>query len=380
MGQNNMCNDYTDFVVFVEETGVLPSFDGKSLATSRRFLVPCAFAEEFALRMIGKYWKDTVYTTPVLPAEYPYDPSAQTQPVSRQLKMVAMRFRQEPVEKACFNVLYPDPRDQDHPLIQCVTDPTNAAQMEKYYPVAWPEGDENGQLVSGNCGCMCAVVIEYASPPWQCIGPVADTEVPHLEELEDNTAISVQRNPGYEQYTLPNRHLQWAIDDLQNKQLDGESYATIIVPTADIVVRWYNVPVKKLCDIEVLLASYRGHVNSESFDVLSKCLCATSETCNCAFDPETVMFIEWQELEQDRTSGFHPDMNTTTLELHYKQKRIVVKPEEGETPAMVVGHNHLFTDKTVDDYAWQRVLRKKPAGQTENLYPGKDFNDMFKVP
>ena len=77
----SMYNDY-DFPVEEMLPSVLPSYSSGKVTASRTFSVPCIHAEEFCLRMIGKFYDfEATEWAPQIPAPYPL---AHTVTVARQ--------------------------------------------------------------------------------------------------------------------------------------------------------------------------------------------------------------------------------------------------------------------------------------------------------
>lgn len=377
------------FPVRAEYPSANPQFNGAKLTAERVFLVHCGYAEQLALRMMGKYYivsDEETYTTPVLPAPWPkweneIDQLLPNLPyssnciVSARLNMVARSFSIEPVSGCCFNAYSVD-RTED--LQDTIANPTTVSQLERNFPVTAGETSADPYTVSTNADddCICRVRIQYEERPWDCAWP----EVNILQ----NTAIAVERNASYEMYTLPNRNLEWKNLQAPDRFLKGDSYAVQIVPKCDITVYWFNVPVAKMCEIESHLATFRGKVNEHNFEMLAECICESEdgENCNsaaesgnqwnsCVFEPETLLFVDWSEDLNARTRGFHK-MNTTTLKLHFKQKRVA----RDSVAEPIAGWNHLFIDRDgANDFisGWQRVI-KKVGGIEQDLFMKTDFD------
>lgn len=206
--------------------------------------------------------------------------------------------------------------------------------------------------------------------------------------------------------TLPNGNLVWrdlpsVTDDEQRaRQLKSDSYAYKIIPKADIIVSWHNVPVRNICAIENHLRNFRGTVNDQSWGDVLQCDAAPEDSaaCGCGqYEPETIMFIDYQEDRSKRTDAFGGNflvandtannMNTTTLKLIFKQKRI-----ERPTPTAsysdtdpcpdnddeAYGWNHLFFDRNTEDDSPGEWMRVAVDNATEDpLFLLKNFVDIF---
>lgn len=376
-----MCSSYT-FDVDAMPSPQLPQYSGGRVTASRVFRVPCQYAEEFALRQIGKYHGNGLFTLPQLPAKYPTDLYAETAPPYRQLNLVATSFSISQISTGNFNSHYMTPEQGDR-LVSCIKDPESPLQMEKGYNFSFVYDDEQMDPPtieeSPSCECIAAVQINYEEPPWHCTGPTSESNEPSIDIMPE-TAISVERTSGYELYTIPNRTLQWKNLITGDRMLKGDSYATILIPKQDVIIDWYNVPVSKLCQIEVRLASLRGTVNDSEFSILSSCMCIEAEESQCGsadvscrFERDTLLFVDWTEQRQSRTTAFRK-MNTTTLRLEFKQKRVYA-----DSDPEYVGWNHLFCDTysdSTDISVWQEVEVKTSSG-TQPLYIRKDFNTIF---
>jgi len=376
-----MCSSYT-FNVIASPSPQLPQYSGGKVTASRIFLVPCNYAEEFALRQIGKYYGNGLFSQPQLPARYPTDLYSEVCPPYRQLNLVATSFSITQVSTGNFNTEYMTP-EQGNNIVTCIKDPESPLQMEKNYSLSFVYDEESmdpPQIEEDTaCECVSSVQINYEEPPWHCTGPTSETDEISVSIMPE-TALSVDKSAGYEMYTVPNRTLQWKNITTGDRALKGDSYATIIIPKRDIIVDWHNVPVSKLCQIEKRLTDLRGTVNDEEFSILSECLCvaAEEEDCtsvndDCTFQRDTLLFVDWTEEKQFRTTAFRK-MNTTTLRLQFKQKRVFA----GGDPEYV-GWNHLFCDRFTDSLnfpVWQEVEVKLGTG-TQPLYIRKDFGSIF---
>jgi hypothetical protein len=361
-------SDYA-FEVKADHPSGLPQYQSGKASATRRFLVNCQYAEEFALRQIGKYHEDGIQDMPFLPAPFPFSlfPFGFNDKIYGQLNLVATSFSIEAVTSCCFNVSH----ETFSGTSDLITDPVSLNEMEKYWR-EYPEGMDNSE-------CLCRVTITYEENPCDC---VFFNQLSGLWETADhileNTCISVERNPAYEMFTLPNGNLVWA--DLPagpDRRLKADSYAYKIIPKADIIVSWHNVPVNRICAIETHLAPYRGTVNLQEWGSILSCDYdpGGSETAECSdYDDETLLFVDWQEDRNRRTDAFggmRPNIrvdnrNTTTLKLIFKQKRIV----DG---ANIRGWNHLFFDRTVGTDTWERVQLETG----EDLFEAKDFTDIL---
>ncbi len=327
-----MFNDYTFQVEAKHPSAVVSCNDGKVSAT-RSFLVRSEYAQELGLRLLGK-WNTATYTTPILPAEYP----------STKFTMVAKSFSIEYISTCLFNV------DDAYTFIN---DLESTDQIERYWPIVG-ESDDSFAVVNVN----------YSEPDWDCVG-AGDSG----NSVKENTAISVQINPAYEMFTLPNRNLVWA-DLASDRELKADSFAYKIVPKSDVIVSWYNIPVLSIPTISENLKEYRGTVNNAVFGSTIFC------DSEYLFQPETLLFIDFEEDRSKRTTGFgKSSMDTTMLKLHFKEKDIV----EG---ANHWGWNHLFLDHSATAAGgsnWARVNQKKgpnPLDETD-LFELIDFTGMF---
>ena len=375
------------FTVRAEYPSGNPQYNGSKVTAERVFLVHCGYAEQLALRLLGKYYlvsDDETYTTPILPAPWPkwenqIAPGTPDLPysnnctVSARLNMVARTFSIEPVTGCCFNATSQD-REED--LLDTIENPTYVSELERNFLVEAGALPGDPYLVATEGECYCRVRVQYEERPWDCAYP----EV----AIMPNTAIAVERNASYEMYTLPNRNLEWKNLQAPDRFLKGDSYAVQIVPKCDITVYWFNVPVAKMCEIEAHLAMYRGKVNEHNFEMLAECLCEAEDgqSCDdadnsgspwnaCVFEPETLLFVDWSEDLNARTRGFHK-MNTTTLKLHFKQKRVA----RDSVAEPIAGWNHLFIDRDgANDFisGWQRVV-KKVGGIEQDLFMKTDFD------
>lgn len=390
-----MANEYEFDVVAIADSALPNVSNGKS-STRRQFLVKCEFAQEFGLRLLGKFYKapvgnDLGYESPELPA---YFPSSLVSTVPQQLNMVASGFSVTPVDRNCFNTQYwlqrENPQDPEV-ILYNITDPAERdtqilRMLERYYIVT----EEGAPASSSNCECNCNVTVDYTDPPWDCEFP--------LDPNEDDvwllqTALSIEKTPSYEMYTLPNRRLEWVSENINPKTLKGDTYATVIVPITDIVVTWHNLPVSKLCRLESHLNKFRGCVNSGFFHSLAFCECTANSISNqlcsasinadpldhgCSYEKDTVLFVNWEEQKEDRTTSFRM-MNTTSVRMTFKQKRIVIDwPTTTESD--VVGWNHLFCDQISDgaSAAWKEVQYSE-YGSYRPLFKRQDFNKIFTM-
>jgi len=401
----NMYNDYTFTVEAIKPSGLLRYQSGHA-TSARQFLVPCKHAEEFALRQIGKYLEidlddidlPAVYKTPVLPAPFPQDTSGILG--YGQLDLIASGFTIDPVSECCFSVRY---LDEEFPgeRLDNISDPTSIKQMEKYfYTVTEESGQDADDLAEQNSDCQCMVTITYEENPCDCAFFNETTGSWDVNEaILPNTCISVERNPAYEMFTLPNAALIWkdlpgGTPDLDSKRrLAADSYAYKLIPKADIIVSWHNVPVKYLCAIENHLKRFRGCVNDLPWGASLHCD-ADPElpgACGCGqYEPETILFVDYQEDRSQRTDCFGVsqewNMNTTTLKLFFKQKQI-----ERPTPTasysdsddcpddndLAYGWNHLFLDRTTEEGGgqWSRVAIA--GGDEKPLFTLKSFDDIM---
>lgn len=387
----SMYNDYTFEVEAVHPSGLLTYQSGHA-TTQRKFKVPCQYAEEFALRLLGKYRKVDVsplYESPILPAPFPFDYNQNLN--AGQMNMVAKGFTINPIAGCCFNVYYTNSSDEPSEVI---TDPTAFNQLEKYYHFGREEEFSNDQEE-----CLCEVVVSYEENPCDCL--LWNSESSQWEaddEILPGTCVSVERNPAYEMFTLPNANLVWkSILDAQGSQtpLKADSYAYQIIPKADIIVHWHNVPIQYLAFIESHLMQFRGHVNQEEWgrSIICPRYDGTVEPPGSTYiydylhEPETILFVDWQEDRSNRTDAFGDNlnaynMNTTTLKLIFKQKRVELNlgPDNSQSVSAsdddtgIAGWNHMFTDNDIEVGAWRRVVVKSTQ---QPIFPLRAFSDIL---
>lgn len=402
----SMYNDYNFPVEAVHPSGLLMYQSGHA-STQRRFKMPCEFAEEFALRQIGKFMQtDTedidlplVYPRAVLPAPFPFDGSGILN--YGQMNMVASSFSIEATSVCAFNVRYQEEGGEGERL-SLITDPTLLTQAERYfYTVAEEAGQNQDDIDIENAEAECIVVIGYEENPCDCARYDEETGdwIVHENILPD-TCISVERNPAYEMFTLPNAALVWK--DLPSgtpteeaaRGLKPDSYAYKVIPKADIIVYWHNVPVKHMCAIENHLKGFRGTVNDMHWGDVLFCDADTIESiaCGCSdYEPETILFIDFQEDRSKRTDAFggsaspYLNMNTTTLKLFFKQKRIerpnsASYSDSDECPDnddLAYGWNHLFLDRTAEGGGAQWARFAIAGGNEDPVFPLKSFSDIL---
>lgn len=350
------------------------TYESGHARTERQFLMSCINAEEFALRQIGKFFVAGQFESPVLPAPFPFDYQTDGPRKYGRLNMVARGFRIEPVCETCFN--NDNGRGDD-----LIGDPVDIDIMEKYF---WQAGHANE---AENPDCVCRVYITYEENPCDCTtyDTVEGVWVTHPEILE-NTCIAVERNPAYELFTLPNTNLVWsALPAGPDRQLKADSYAFQLIPKADIIVYWHNIPTVSLCKIETHLQEFRQTVNNADWGGVLLCDDEASESfaegLHCQnYEAETILFLDWQEDRSLRTDAFGGlntgmEMNTTTLKLFFKQKRVVDPFTQN-----IVGWNHLFLDRSDENPAndqWSRVKIDKGDGNEADLFTLKSFTDIM---
>ena len=379
----------------IHPSGIVQYQSGQATA-QRSFVCKCHQSQELGLRALGKFYKEGEFETPNMPADFPIEGSGIVGRVPQQMRLVATAFEIVPLSACCFNNYHVAETDGDLKLEdQCIENLTLASTLERYYirEVDPPEGSSG---IDNDAECMCQVNVTYSERPWDCTYfELSDPEVEGGYLLLEYTAIATERSSGYEMYTMPNRNLVWAdVADGPDKMLKGDTYATFMVPTADITVTWFNVPVKHLCAIETHLAKFRGTVNKDPFDLLTKCICADPYSCeegtgsstppagvaseDCSYEPETVMFMDWQEERSQRTRAFAP-MDTTTLTLRFKQKRIAVDTNEDGEVDLICGWNHLLCDRETNTNSgspWQRVKVKLPT--EKDLFLKTDWKYLLR--
>lgn len=380
----SMYNDL-DFTVEPIEPSGLISYQSNHATSQRVFKVLAEYAEEFALRVLGKYYKASEgYFSPILPAPFPMNDGASAR--FGRITMVATGFNIEPLSKCCFQLATVGEESGDFSSV--ISDPTDFDQMERYF------GRHEG---SDNSDCFSKVTIFYEENPCDCCFWNSTTKSwESHSEILPNTCISTERNPAYEMFTLPNAALVWknVLDGQgQQVQLKADSYAYKIIPKSDIIVHWHNVPVLYLCQIESHLRDFRGKVNQEEWG--ESILCNWNDITNSPsddridceyYEPETILFIDFQEDRSKRTDAFggnivDVNMNTTTLKLHFKQKRVEMEfgasgsdVSVSDDDTGIAGWNHLFYDSDTEPGAWRRVVVK--ADQTP-IFKLRAFSDIM---
>jgi hypothetical protein len=345
-------------------SGLVSVSDGKASA-QRHFLVRSKYANEFCLRMIGKYYEEGLYEVPWLPAEFPRGIG---ETGAWHYWMVATGFSMKPFDEACFNMLWTPEGEEDE--IGIMDDPEALAQLEKYWRNVDPEE-------TGGCDCNMIVTVTYEEVPWDCTYETNPS-------LMEHTGITIETNASYENYTLPRRNLVWEGITGPDRQLKSESYATIIIPKSDVIVTWHNIPITYLCALEDRLAGFRGKVNNAVWNDLNcgneKGFPGSASTENLCegFYPETLLFIDWDEDFSSRTRSFGP-MDTTSIRLFFKEKSVPVAglgdPVTGDT----AGWNHLIMDRSQSPGVthWNRV-KIDPTGSSEtDLFPPVSFTGML---
>lgn len=358
--------EYTFDVVAVHDGTQLPRYQSGLMSATRRFKVPARYAEEFAFRMLGRYYQAGVYESPELPVEYPWDDNPGDFREPSTIRMVAQGFSIDPVSAACFtSIHYIGETENTENFIR---DPSKLAEMERYYAIEEIED----RMPSDYACCETIVTIQYASPKWTC-------KASDLTGVLANTAIRVRRKSGYEMFTLPNRSLVWhALPDSVDSTLKGDANAAIIIPKSDITIEWYNIPVTMMCALASHLDSFRGTVNQSAFgdsiDCESDIVETGSDPVSCStMEAETLLFIDWEEIDEERTNTFR-FMDTTAIRIHIKQRRIVDPVDDA-----VKGWNHFFFDRTRGDTPtnrWERVKVLNSGGK-EDLFPLKSWANLL---
>jgi hypothetical protein len=395
-----MYNDYTFEVMAADPSGFLSYQSGKA-SSSLKFVMSCEYAEEFALRQMGKFWTEAA-PSPVLPVPFPFDEYSDQHRGFGRMNLVATGFSIEPLSAACFGNNLAD-------RAAYIGDPADINTMALYFKQSPAPEEEQPD----NSCCECIVTLTYEENPCDCCGydntsgasPTYREWVAHSDILP-GTCVSVERNPAYEMLTLPNGNLVWrdlpstTIDEQRARQLKADSYAYKIIPKADIIVSWHNVPIRNICAIENHLRGFRGTVNDLAWGNVLSCDAApvAPTACGCGqYEPETIMFIDFQEDRSKRTDAFGGNlliagvpvnnMNTTTLKLIFKQKRI-----ERPTPTAsysdsdecpddndeAYGWNHLFFDRNTEDESpgeWMRVAIDNTA--EDPLFALRSFSDIM---
>jgi hypothetical protein len=360
----------------------------------------CEHAEEFALRQMGKFWTEAA-PSPVLPVPFPFDEYTDQPRGFGRMNLVATGFSIEPLSAACFGNNLAD-------RAAYIGDPADIGTMALYFKESPAPEEEQPD----NSCCECIVTLTYEENPCDCCGyDNTSGASPTYREWVVNdfilpgTCVSVERNPAYEMLTLPNGNLVWrdlpsaTQDEQRARQLKSDSYAYKIIPKADIIVSWHNVPVRNICAIENHLREFRGKVNSAAWGDVLQCDAApvNEAACGCGqYEPETIMFIDYQEDRSKRTDSFGGNflvagdpannMNTTTLKLIFKQKRIEIPtsatysdsdgcPDNNDE---AYGWNHLFFDRNTEDDSPGEWMRVAVDNATEDpLFPVRSFNTIF---
>ena len=387
----------------VAPSGIININDGKVTAV-RKFRLMWKHFEEFQLRVLGKWYQENddgeflKNWYPTLPAFYP----DKLQRFS--ISAVSVNPVIEESDKCSFNndanILGGDD-ETVYVTSQPITDLISKEQLEGFYYSV-----DEGAAQFGDRYVVCEVL--YSEPDWDC-----NSE--HLDGILRNTGIRSEINPSYEVYTVPSRSLVFS--DMEKVTTEGETVdralkddtkAYIIVPKGDVIVHWSNVPVSLLCRIHSHLDNYRGKVNHEEWGSILYCgrisdaESTTNDECQF-FPPETLMFVDYEEDLSRRTYGFSNqylgrDMNTTTLKLYFKFKKIPeLVPEnigneqsgsssaEGLDPDLVAdsgifyGWNHMPTDHSTDGAAvtrWMRV-KQEVGGQEKDLFERVDFLNIM---
>ena len=387
-----MYNDYNFKVEGVHPSGI-PNYQSGHATATRKFKVEARKAEEFAIRQLGKFYTATS-RYPVLPAPFPFDDSLGLSLRRGRLNLVATGFTIEPLSTCCFN----NNGDSETGIEKT----TDIDQMEVYFDTSEgpPAEEDPANPELDNTQCIATVTIFYEENICDCAIFNNTTEEWEVnDDLLPGTCLSVERNPSYEMYTLPNGNLVWEDlptgTDAENaaRRLKAETYAFKIIPKSDIIVWWHNVPVSRLCTIETHLAKFRGCVNDLAWGSVLQCDRLPDEgsvSCGChEYEPETILFIDWQEDRSKRTDAFggmsdspEYNMNTTTLKLMFKQKRIEKDttasysdsdecPDEND---IVYGWNHLFLDRETGLDEWMRVV-VETTGQP--IFPLKSFTNIM---
>jgi len=385
-------NEYTFDVKEVMFQEGAPQFSSGHATASRKFSMSCLHAEEFALRMLGKHYDTFVLEPPFLPAPYPFNTST-TDKGWGQLNLVAKSFTINPLSACMFQMDYTDNSSgSEVDETELVRDPTNIVQMAQYF---------HRDPGADNSESLCVVTIAYEENPCDCITyDVNDSSWNAHENIFPGTCISVERNPAYEMFTLPNGGLIWEGIPIDDAALKPDSYAYKVIPKADIIVHWHNVPVNRLCQIENHLMKYRGGVNDLPWGDMLSCdyvdpetpvnpysdECSNDTRCK-QYEPETILFVDWQEDRSQRTDGFggmrignpFDNRNTTTLKLNFKQKRIYVPANLTDAytendVCVIAGWNHLFLDREKGVDLWLRVL---VAATGDPIFPLINFSHIF---
>lgn len=361
-----MYNDYSSSAVRLKAahpSGLVTVSNGKPQAT-RKFILKCKYANEIGLRMIGKYFDEEVsaHQVPWLPASFPQEIGGLG---GLHYQMYVTGYTITPFDEACFTGRYNN--EGSDTAIYIITDPEEPNQMERYFPIdgvdtpTVEEPDLEPDL-TGTCDCNCILTVQYGELPfdftWEC-----------SENLMQHTAITVEKNSGYEMFTLPRRNLRWDGIAGVDGQLKSESNATVIIPKSDIVVTWHNIPTFMLATIENILAGYRGRVNSLAFN-----FGCTTENPRSGYAPETLLFIDWDEDRSRRTFSF-PGMDTTSLKLMFKEKSVI----DG---ASTYGWNHFLRDRgdSTTPAVWHRVKIDSTGVDPVDLYPTTDFTNIMGGP
>jgi hypothetical protein len=375
-------------VTTVHPSAQLSYSSGKG-STSRTFRMSCEFAEEFALRQLGKWWEDGVWETPELPAPFPVQEITAAGSQGR-MNLVATGFSIKASTTCCFNnnaFRCNDPEECAY-----ITDPASMSQLERYF---WSEEAVVEVPALSNDECWCEVTIDYADNPCDCIwwnSNIGEKRWMVQDNILSGTCISTIRNPSYQLLTLPNSNLVWSeLPDGPDRRVKHDTHAYQLIPQSDIVVSWHNVPVSQLCKILTHLSGFRNQVNLEEWGAYLACQVDSQESESgeinlCQnFEPETVLFVDYEEDRSQRTTAFGPinqavgtaDMNTTTLKLYFKEKT-VLDPFDDKR----YGWNHMFSDRSRPGTNVPVMMRvgidkENGGGATQNLYPTKDFTNIL---
>jgi hypothetical protein len=381
-----------DYTVVEVAPSNLPSVSGLNASAQRQFKVPCQWAQDFGLRALGKLYKPADppgFILPQLPSQYPltsFAPLDESYPQTLRLRAVGYRIR--PASDYCFNDEIFD--DETSTVISGkLTRLDDTDQIAKYWKFSdtLPEGG-NPVAKEDSC-CECMVEVDYQEQWWHClwseaVGISLDPEPPQsridAQEWLDETAFKVDRVSSYELYTRPTRPLIWDGKSGANERLGPDSHAVTIIPSSEITIEWHNIPVSVLCEMEAHLNQFRQKVNCSEVTFFRDCTCAQSAgegvDCSsaqtaCQYEPETLLFLDYSEDKNRRTSQFGP-MDTTTLVLTFKHKRIRTASD------VIVGHNHLLYDKTTanEDDDWKRVKVQLGIGSSD-LFIAADLNKIF---
>ena len=352
-------------VLPVHESAIISVNDGR-LSGVRRFKVPWRNVEEFQFRVVGKFYRDTditdedAYLYPVLPAPYPTSDFEQMSLVATSAKVMMDK------SDICGfnNASYEEPSGGVSEINNIGNPITSLIPVEEKYFF---------RTDSVQPELYATVEVNYTEAEW-------DVTSETVFSLLVNTGVRLEINPSYETFTIPSRDLIFSdLPPSIDRTLKDDSHGYMIIPKADVIVHWSNIPVSILCEIHGHLRKFSGKVNAEDWgDIVyysfnghpgSDALCSK-------FPAETLMFVDFEEDFSRRTFGFS-QMNTTTLKLHFKSKAIAKLNNEGGVGEWF-GWNHAPLDHSMagSDNRWMRV-KQVVGGTNVDLFELIDFEQIL---